>query len=90
MFVHPSQVAAVVARHGEIQRARLEITRVDNADVMKLCCEITVGSGGADDLAEAIAVSIREVCKLRGEVELVEIGQLPNDGKVIDDQRPID
>jgi len=90
MFVHPSQVAAVVARHGEIQRARLEITRVDNADVMKLCCEITVGSGGADDLAEAIAVSIREVCKLRGEVELVETGQLPNDGKVIDDQRPID
>ena len=90
MFVHPSQVAAVVARHREIQRARLEITRVDNADVMKLCCEITVGSGGADDLAEAIAVSIREVCKLRGEVELVETGQLPNDGKVIDDQRPID
>ena len=90
MFVHPSQVAAVVARHGEIHRARLEITRGDNADAMKLGCEITAGAGDADDLTEAIAVSIRELCKLRGEAELVETGQLPNDGKVIDDQRPID
>ena len=89
MFVHPSQVAAVVARHGEIRRARLEVTRVENADAMKLFCEVSSGSGVADDLAQAVADSIREVCNLRGEVAFVGADALPNDGKVIDDQRPI-
>ena len=90
MFVHPSQVAAVVARHDEIRRVRLEISRVENTDVMKMLCEVTAASGLGDDFTRAVAESIREVCKLRGEVELVETGQLPNDGKVIDDQRPIE
>ena len=90
MFVHPSQVAAVVARHDEIRRARLEISRVENTDVMKMLCEVTAASGLGDDFTRAVAESIREVCKLRGEVELVETGQLPNDGKVIEDQRPIE
>jgi len=90
MFVHPSQVAAVVVRHTEIRRARLEVTRVEDADAMRLLCEVPIDSGAGDDLAQAITESIREVCKLRGEVELVEAGQLPNDGKVIDDQRPIE
>jgi len=38
-------------------------------------------------LAEALVASIRDVTKLRGEVELVAPGSLPNDGKVIDDLR---
>jgi phenylacetate-CoA ligase len=38
-------------------------------------------------LVEAIADSIRNVTKLRGEVQLVAPGTLPNDGKVIDDLR---
>jgi phenylacetate-CoA ligase len=58
--------------------------------VMKMLCEVTAASGLGDDFTRAVAESIREVCKLRGEVELVETGQLPNDGKVIDDQRPIE
>ena len=90
MFVHPSQVAAVVARHGEIRKARLEVMRVDNADAMRLLCEVSPDSGGNDDLARAISKSIREVCNLRGEVGFVSAGALPNDGKVIDDQRPIE
>ena len=90
MFVHPSQVAAVVARHGEIRKARLEVMRVDNADAMRLLCEVSPDSGGDDDLARAISKSIREVCNLRGEVGFVSAGALPNDGKVIDDQRPIE
>jgi len=55
-----------------------------------MLCEVTAASGLGDDFTRAVAESIREVCKLRGEVELVETGQLPNDGKVIDDQRPIE
>ncbi len=84
MFVHPSQVAAVADRHGEITRARLVVESVNNQDVMTLHCEAAVRDA---KLVEAIASSIREVCKLRGEVKLVEPGSLPNDGKVIDDAR---
>jgi len=90
MFVHPSQVAAVVARHDELRRARLEISRVENTDVMMMLCEVTAASALADDFTQVVAESIREICNLRGEVELVEAGQLPNDGKVIDDRRPIE
>lgn len=84
MFVHPSQVAAVVDRHGEVTRARLVVESVDNQDVMTLHCEASVRDA---KLVEAVASSIREVCKLRGEVRLVAPGSLPNDGKVIDDAR---
>jgi phenylacetate-CoA ligase len=84
MFVHPSQVAAVVDRHGEITRARLVVDSIDNQDVMTLHCEASVQDA---KLVQAVASSIREVCKLRGEVKLVEPGSLPNDGKVIEDAR---
>ena len=84
MFVHPSQVNDVVKRHPEVARARLVVTRDNDNDVMTLFCET---SQAADALSAAIAESIREVCKLRGEVQLVAPGELANDGKVIDDQR---
>ena len=90
MFVHPSQVAQVVSRHQEITRARLVIERVDNADKMTLHCELTGGVERSPGLTDDIAISIREVCKLRGGVELFVQGALPNDGKVIDDLRPLD
>jgi phenylacetate-CoA ligase len=90
MFVHPSQVAQVVSRHQEITRARLVIERVDNADKMTFRCELTGVAQRSPGLAPGIAASIREVCKLRGEVELFAQGALPNDGKVIDDLRPLD
>lgn len=84
MFVHPSQVAAVAARHPEIGRFRLVVDRVQHNDVMTLRCEAGERPAG---LAEAVAASVRELCRLRGEVELVDPGTLPNDGKVIDDIR---
>ncbi|MDH5676122.1 MAG: AMP-binding protein [Myxococcales bacterium] len=84
MFVHPEQVAQVVSRHAEIVRARLKVERADDADVMTLACEVQAQPEG---LAERIADSLREVCKLRGGVELVAVGSLSNDGKVIDDLR---
>jgi phenylacetate-CoA ligase len=91
MFVQPAQVAAVLKRHGEIARARLVVTRQGDSDAMTLQCEVGQGSGGGDEnLAGAIAASLQDACKLKGAVELVEAGSLPNDGKVIDDQRSYD
>ena len=84
MFVHPKQVNEIAARHGEIARARLVLENPDNKDRMTLRCEV---SGGDDSLRAAITESVQSILKLRGEVELVQPGGLPNDGKVIDDTR---
>ena len=85
MFVHPSQVAAVLARHPELGRGRLVVDRADDRDSMTLQAELK--GAASDGLAAAVAESLRDVCKLRGEVELVAEGSLANDGKVIDDIR---
>jgi phenylacetate-CoA ligase len=84
MFVHPSQVAEVARRHPEVGRARLVIEGEMANDRMTLRAEAASAPAG---LAEALAVTLREVTKLRGEVELVAAGTLPNDGKVIEDAR---
>lgn len=85
MFVQPGQVAEVLKRHAELGRGRLVVDSEDHQDVMVLECELP-GTPAAD-LAERVAVSLREVCKLRGEVVFVEPDSLPNDGRVIVDQR---
>jgi phenylacetate-CoA ligase len=87
MFIHPQQVNKVVKRHPEIIRARLLVDWVDQADEITLRCET---ASRDDSLLAAIAESIRDICKLRGAVELLEPGTLPNDGKVIDDIRNYD
>ena len=84
MFVTPAQVNEVVRRHAEVLRARLVVSGEPGADEMTLRCEVHERRPG---LAAALVASIRDVTKLRGEVELVAPGALPNDGKVIDDQR---
>jgi phenylacetate-CoA ligase len=84
MFVTPRQVADVVRRHPEIARARLVVEGEAGNDRMTLKCEV---KQRLQEVAEAIVASIREVTKLRGDVELVEPGSLPNDGKVIEDLR---
>ncbi len=85
MFVHPSQVAAVLARHPQVSKGRLVIDSVDNQDVMTLHCE--TAEPPSDALGEAIAGSVRELCKLRADIVLTAPGSLANDGKVIDDVR---
>jgi phenylacetate-CoA ligase len=84
MFVTPKQINEVVRRHPEVLRARLVIEGETGNEKMTLRCEVV---DRPDGLAEAIVASIRELTKLRGEVELVGPGSLPNDGKVIEDAR---
>ena len=86
MFVHPSQVAEIGRRHPEIGRLRLAVTRADEQDVMTLKAECASPSPGLD---AAIAATLQSVTKLRGSVELVAPASLPNDGKVIADERPL-
>ena len=84
MFVTPGQVADIVRRHPEVLRARLVVSGEAGNDSMTLRCE---AKENISHLKEAIVATIREVTKLRGEVELVDAGTLPNDGKVIEDLR---
>jgi len=84
MFVTPSQVNEIARRHREVRRARLVVEGEAGNDRMTLMCEVAERPTG---LAEALVASIRDVTKLRGEVELVDPGSLPNDGKVIEDRR---
>ena len=84
MFVHPAQVAEIVKRHPELGRVRLAVTREAEQDVMTLLAECRGACAGLD---EALAASLQAVTKLRGRVKLVEPGSLPNDGKIIADER---
>jgi phenylacetate-CoA ligase len=86
MFVHPSHVAQVARRHPELGRVRLAVTRESEQDVMTLYAECT---GGGEGLSDAVAASVQSITKLKGRVSLVKPGSLPNDGKVIADERPI-
>jgi phenylacetate-CoA ligase len=86
MFVHPFQVAAVVKRHPEILKARLVIDNPAGQDRMTLHCE-TADASPTAAFAQAVAESLRDVTKLRGEVAFRKRGELPNDGKVIEDAK---
>ena len=86
MFVHPEQLHALTRRYPALGRVRLVVERVNDLDVMTLLAE-----SNHDDatLAALVGESLRELTKLKGSVTLVAPTSLPNDGKVIDDRRPI-
>ncbi|MEM9359281.1 MAG: AMP-binding protein, partial [Pseudomonadota bacterium] len=84
MFVHPEQVAKVAERHPELSRVRLVVTRDGEQDMMVLKAE-SVNHDSA--LIESIASTLQDVTKLKGGVQLVAPDTLPNDGKIIADDR---
>ena len=83
MFVHPGQVAEVTKRFPEIKRARLVVSGEMANDQLTLKVETLEAAG----LVEKISEAVRDVTKLRADISLVEVGSLPNDGKVIEDAR---
>ena len=85
MFVRPEQVAEVMRAHPGLGRARLVIGLDDTRDTMLLRVETPVRDAA---LVQSLAASLQSITRLRGTVELLEPGALPNDGKVIDDTRP--
>lgn len=84
MFVHPAQVADIARRFPEVIKARLVVSGEMANDSMALQVE---ASSAPDGLAQRISEAIRDVTKLRGTVQLLAPGSLPNDGKVIEDAR---
>jgi len=84
MFVRPEQVADLVAKHNEIDRARVIAIRDGEMDGMIVQLETS-----ATDSARYEA-SVMDCLKLRGRIELTAPGGLPRDGLVIEDQRRYD
>ena len=84
MFVHPGQIAEIVRRFPEVLKARLVVGGEMANDHMTLRLESTSADPG---LADRVGEAVRDVTKLRGTIELVPPGSLPNDGKVIEDTR---
>jgi phenylacetate-CoA ligase len=86
MFVHPKQVAEVASRHPQVGKLRLIVGRDNEQDTMTLQAEVAAPDAA---LEAAIAETLQSVTKLKGAVKLVAPGSLPNDGKVIADERPV-
>lgn len=84
MFVRPEQVAALVARHPEVARARVVASRDGEMDTMTVQIETTAAEPARYE------ASVMETLKLRGKITLMAPGSLPNDGKVIEDTRRYD
>jgi phenylacetate-CoA ligase len=86
MFVHPSQVADIGKRHPQLGRLRLVVSRENEQDAMTLKAECASPGSG---LETEVAASLQSLTKLKGSVAFVPPGSLPNDGKVISDERPV-
>ena len=85
LFVHPSQIVEVAKRHAAIGAVRLVVTRAGEQDAMTLHAETATPS---EALKNAVAATLQALTKLRGEVALVALASMPNDGKIIVDERP--
>jgi phenylacetate-CoA ligase len=84
MFVRPEQIAEIAKRHPELKRLRLVVTREGEQDAMTLRAETAKADAA---LAGEVASTLQTITKLKGKVEFAAPGSLPNDGKVISDER---
>lgn len=93
MFVHAEQIEKVRNAHPSVSKMRLSVTNVNYNDQMHLQCELdsnSVPEANIASIIEKITANLKKVTKLTGTIEIVALGTLPNDGKVIDDLRTID
>ncbi len=92
MFVHAEQIEKVRQASPNIVKMRLSVTQVNYNDQMHLQCELASTNNSETELAdiiENISATLKKVTKLTGSIEIVALGTLVDDGKVIDDLRTI-
>jgi len=90
MFVHPEQIEKIRQRQPIIEKMRLVVTQKNYNDAMQLYCELPIENytqAQLTTLEKSIANTLKQITKLSGEVILVALSSLANDGKVIEDQR---
>lgn len=91
MFVHPAQLEKLRLKYKNIAKIRLSVNQINHNDQMHLQCELDENNEGLtiEQTIESIQRSLKEITKLNGTVEILPLGKLPDDGKVIDDLRPL-
>jgi phenylacetate-CoA ligase len=87
LFVHPGQADEVAAKHREIAKYQVVVTRKEDKDEMTFRIELKEETLPSESLKEEISKSIRDVMKVRGDVQFVLKGTIPDGAKKIDDQR---
>ncbi len=90
VFVHPGQADEVARRHPNISAHRVVVTRESNQDVMTFQVELRDENVDKEKLRKAIQDTIRDVMKVRGDVEFVSQGTIPEGAKKIEDKRTWD
>lgn len=85
MFVRPEQIQLIAERLPGLRKLRLIVTRSNELDQMLLKAETDTPEDAS--LLEATSNALKEITKLSGNVQLVSGLVLPNDGKIIEDQR---
>ena len=89
MFIHPRQADEVVARASGIAKYQVVVGREGHQDSLLFRVELA-----ADAKAEAVTpkleTAIRDVMKLRGSVQVVSAGSIPDGAKKISDERKWD
>lgn len=87
LFIHPGQVDEVASRHPQISKYQVVVTRKEDKDEMVFRIELKEEGSQSGPLKQEIETSIREVLKLRGDVQFIPKGTLPDIAKKIEDQR---
>ncbi len=84
MFLHPRQLADLMARFPEAERWQASVTRREHTDYLTLRL---VAPNAPADLRDRLKAAARETIKFRVQVELVSPGDLPPDSPPIHDNR---
>jgi phenylacetate-CoA ligase len=87
LFVHPGQVDEVGSKHPEVASVQVVVTRKEDKDEMTFRVELKGETSPPEKFKEEIERSIRDIMKVRGEVQFVPRGTIPEGAKKIDDQR---
>jgi phenylacetate-CoA ligase len=89
MFIHPRQADEVVAKVKGVDRFQVVVGREGHNDRLTLRVQLAAGIDAAD-VSHALEAAIRDVMKLRGVVEVVLAGTIPEGAKKIADERKWD
>jgi phenylacetate-CoA ligase len=87
LFIHPGQVDEVASKYPQIAKYRVVVTRKEHKDEMAFLIELKEEISQTEKLREEIERSVRDVMKVRGDVQFVPKGTIPEGAKKIDDQR---
>jgi phenylacetate-CoA ligase len=90
LFIHPGQVDEVTSRYPQIAKYQVVIKRKEDKDEMILRIELKEEVSQPEKLKQEIEQSIRDVMKLRGDVQFAPKGTIPEGAKKIEDQRTWD